>query len=129
VLLLGLGQLLEQVILALGRFVPWIALSPLPRRTQGRWRLQDQAPGEGHAVVLVAFHRRENPVLPGRLDVCQREKARPGRTLHGSRAVAHFRRYWEVNCATPSLHLPEALPHADAPVVTRKKLPEQRKRR
>lgn len=27
------------------------------------------------------------------------------------------------------LHLPEALPHADVPVVTRKKLPEQRKKR
>ena len=36
----------------------WIALAPLPRRTQGWWRLQDQAPGEGHAVVLVALHRR-----------------------------------------------------------------------
>ena len=47
----GLGQLLEQVILALGRFVPWIALAPLPRRTLGWLRLQDQAPGEGHAVV------------------------------------------------------------------------------
>jgi len=46
-LLLGLGQLLEQVILALGRFVPLIALSLLPRRTQGWWRLQDQPPREG----------------------------------------------------------------------------------
>ena len=27
------------------------------------------------------------------------------------------------------LQLPEALPHADVPVVTRKKLPEQRKKR
>ncbi len=27
------------------------------------------------------------------------------------------------------LHLPEALPHTDVPVVTRKKLPEQRKKR
>ena len=27
-----------------------------------------------------------------------------------------------------ALHLPEALPHADVPVVTRKKLPEQRKK-
>ena len=27
------------------------------------------------------------------------------------------------------LHLPEALPHTDVPVVTRKKLPERRKKR
>ena len=70
-LLLGLGQLLEQIILALGRFVTWIALSPLPRRMQGWWCLQEQAPGEGHAVVLLALHRRENLLLPDRLDVRQ----------------------------------------------------------
>ncbi len=81
-----LGQLLEQVVPALGRFVPWIALSPLPRRTQGWWRLQDQAPGEGHAVVLVSLHRRENLALPIRFDVRQLQGARArNRTLVESR--------------------------------------------
>ena len=75
VLLLGLAQLLEQVVLTLGRFVPRVALSPLPCRTQGRWRLQYQALGEGYAVVLIALPRRENLLLPGRLDVRQLQSA------------------------------------------------------
>ncbi|MCH8852335.1 MAG: hypothetical protein IID41_06730, partial [Planctomycetes bacterium] len=61
-----------------------VALKALPPHHgcwEVRWRLQDQTPSEGHAVVLVALHRREYPVLPGRLDVRHKEKVRPERTL------------------------------------------------